>query len=60
MEILYKTGTGGIYELNLKTGKVRNILYGLQFPNGIVYSAKDNCLYVNEIGLYRVIKIPFT
>lgn len=28
--------------------------------NGITYSHKDNCLYANEIGLYRVIKVPLT
>lgn len=56
--MLYKTGTGKIFELNLKTKTIKKLLDGLQFANGIAYSEKENCLYVNEINLYRIIRVP--
>lgn len=40
LELLYKTGTGKVFELNLKTKKIRKMLDGLQFINGIAYSEK--------------------
>lgn len=37
-ELLYKTGQGQVFELNLKTGDLRLVLSGIQFANGITYS----------------------
>lgn len=58
LEILYKTGSGRIFELNLANNKITPIITNLQFPNGIVYSKEQHSLFVNELGKYRVIKVP--
>ena len=56
LELLSKQPSGKIYKHDMKTGRTEIFADQLHFPNGITYSKKDNCLYVNHLNKYEVIK----
>lgn len=47
---------GAVYSLNTVTGEVKQVFYGLGFPNGIAFSKTCNELYVCESAKNRILK----
>jgi len=52
--------TGGVYRVNLKTGKIIQLFNNLAFPNGINLSLNEKILYVGECNKNRLLKCDLT
>ena len=48
--------TGGVYRVELKTGKITQLFNNLAFPNGINLSLDEKILYVAECNKNRILK----
>jgi sugar lactone lactonase YvrE len=48
--------TGGLYEYNPKTQKVRTLIDGTYFGNGVILSQKEDFILLTETTKYRVLK----
>ncbi|MCX7894228.1 MAG: SMP-30/gluconolactonase/LRE family protein, partial [Burkholderiales bacterium] len=57
LDILEHSSTGRVLEFDPATRKVRTLLSGLCFANGLALSADEQHLFVAETGEYRVWKL---
>ncbi|MEE2743820.1 MAG: SMP-30/gluconolactonase/LRE family protein, partial [Bdellovibrionota bacterium] len=55
-DFLYHMGTGKVFSLEPKSGKVELLVEGLHFANGVAVDPKQEFLLINETGKYRVWK----
>ena len=57
LDIIEQRVTGRILEYDPATGKIRVVVRGLSFPNGVALSPDEQHLYVAETGRYRIWKV---
>jgi sugar lactone lactonase YvrE len=57
-DILEQRATGRVLELEPASRRVRAIMTGLSFANGVALSADERSLFIAETGRYRVWKLP--
>jgi sugar lactone lactonase YvrE len=56
LDLIEHGGNGRLLEYNPKTQKVRTLLSGLNFANGVAVSHDQSYVLVNETGSYRVVR----
>ncbi|WP_428265555.1 SMP-30/gluconolactonase/LRE family protein [Haliangium sp.] len=58
LDILEHSGSGRVLMHDPHTGATRELITGLQFPNGVALSADERALLIAETGAYRVLRYP--